>query len=80
MSSILRCRADSRHPRFPGEKCGGFVGSFPASARFLRLIGYSDEKRGDNLAIPCSRCKKLHEIELRSASAVVAESTTMAVA
>lgn len=59
---ILRCEGPHRRPRFPFERCNGFIGAGPDGSVVLREVGRADEASPAHHVMRCDKCAKLWEV------------------
>lgn len=59
---VIRCQAERKQPRFPGERCNGFVHRTTRDVRVHGLVQHSREARADMDVVGCIRCGALHVV------------------
>ncbi len=57
---VIRCQATRKQPRFPGERCNGFVHRGMRDLRVHSLVQHSDDAPRDLEVVGCIRCGALH--------------------
>lgn len=60
----VRCDAARRRPRYPDERCNGFVAEVPGTVISVRLVAHSSDADPRHMVAACTHCRALHEIEL----------------
>ena len=60
---VIRCQATRKQPRFPGERCNGFVHRGMRDLQVHSLVQHSDEAPLDLEVVGCIRCGALHVLE-----------------
>jgi len=57
---LIRCQAIRKQPRYPGERCNGFVHRGTRELQVHSVVQHSDDAPRDLEVVGCIRCGALH--------------------
>lgn len=60
---LIRCQAIRNKPRYPGERCNGFVHRGTRELQVHSVVPHSDEAPRELDVVGCIRCGALHVLE-----------------